>query len=143
MKQIEANTRNFVNGSTTMNTILYLEDDLDIVKTVMQSLRPYNVEVINAPSGIKGFERIVALKPDLILLGLMTLQTDNWEMHAKIRQAEELKDIPIIMITDKLQSSVYDKTPGPIVPTPFDDYIGYPFEGTVLWGIIDVLLSKR
>jgi len=39
--------------------------------------------------------------PDLVLLDLMMPDIDGWEVHRKIKADEQLKDIPVIVITAK------------------------------------------
>jgi two-component system response regulator VicR len=65
-----------------------------------ESARTYIVE--------KGLETLDIyapdLKPDLVLLDLMMPDMDGWEVYQKMKTDEDLKEIPVIVVTAKAQS---------------------------------------
>jgi CheY-like chemotaxis protein/HPt (histidine-containing phosphotransfer) domain-containing protein len=75
-------------------------DDSDIVR---QSLRnffaDYNIEVITCYDGLEGIQKASEYKPNLIFLDLMMPNFDGIKMLQVLKAVEELKDIPVIVIS--------------------------------------------
>jgi two-component system response regulator VicR len=85
-----------------------------------ESARTYIVE--------KGLETLDIyapdLKPDLVLLDLMMPDMDGWEVYQKMKTDEDLKEIPVIVVTAKAQS--IDKVLGLHI-AKVEDYVTKPF----------------
>jgi CheY-like chemotaxis protein len=64
------------------------------------------------------------LKPDLVLLDLMMPDMDGWEVYQKMKTDEDLKEIPVIVVTAKAQS--IDKVLGLHI-AKVEDYVTKPF----------------
>ncbi len=80
--------------------ILVIEDS-DAIRQMIETLvssRGHEVEAV--PSGAKGLESAIARPPDAILLDLMLPGgLDGFEVCRKLREAEETKGVPIIIIS--------------------------------------------
>lgn len=72
-------------------TILYFE------KMVLAA----TYDLIAAKNGRLGFEAALAQKPDLVLMDLMMPEMDGIEALKAIKEHEEIKHIPVIMVTTK------------------------------------------
>ncbi len=81
--------------------IVYVEDHADMIDLAKLILESKGFEVIGAIGGREGLETIRREMPDLVLLDLMMPDMDGWEVHRKIKAEEQLKDIPVIVITAK------------------------------------------
>jgi CheY-like chemotaxis protein len=64
------------------------------------------------------------LKPDLVLLDLMMPDMDGWEVYQKMKTDDDLKEIPVIVVTAKAQS--IDKVLGLHI-AKVEDYVTKPF----------------
>ncbi len=80
--------------------IMIIDDDIDLVEAMRITLETDNYEVIDAQEGQKGVEILKKEKPDLLILDVMMGTLDEgFHIAYQIRNDEEIKDIPILMIT--------------------------------------------
>ncbi|MEJ2053730.1 MAG: response regulator [Calditrichaceae bacterium] len=80
--------------------ILIIDDDIDLVEAMRLTLESAGFEVIDAQDGKKGFEKIVADKPDLVILDvMMRTQDEGFHVAYEIRNNPDTRDIPLIMLT--------------------------------------------
>ena len=84
-------------GSFKKN-ILAVDDD-NIVLTRISSILRNDYDVVTVNSGVRALKYLELEKPDLILLDIHMMQQDGIETLRKIRNTEECKDIPVIMLT--------------------------------------------
>lgn len=63
-----------------------------------------NYNVVGAVSGKEGLSKAAEIRPDLILLDLMMPKMDGWEVCQRLRANEDLRDIPVIVVTAKAQT---------------------------------------
>jgi diguanylate cyclase (GGDEF)-like protein/PAS domain S-box-containing protein len=105
-------------------TILIVDDAPANLSVLANVLEENGFEVAIAHDGAEGLSRALLLKPDLILLDMMTPCMDGLETCRRLKSTVELKDIPVIFMTGMSESS--DKRAG------FDaggaDYITRPFQ---------------
>ncbi|HDP80316.1 MAG TPA: response regulator [Spirochaetes bacterium] len=86
--------------------ILLVDDDRDLVATLVQALKMNGYEVEAAYSGAEGLKRLLEVRPDLVILDVM-METDTagFEISYQIRSErptskyKDVKDTPIIMLT--------------------------------------------
>ncbi len=78
--------------------ILLIDDDPDYVKTV-KFLLEEKYEVMTAFSAEEGWEKIGSQRPDLIILDAMMEPKDGFTMAKELKEHQEYKDIPIVMLT--------------------------------------------
>ena len=79
--------------------ILIIEDDKFLLKAYNIKLRKEKFNVILATDSISGFELAKKEKPSLIILDLLLPKMNGFEFLKKIKSNEELKNIPIIVIS--------------------------------------------
>ena len=82
-----------------MTKILYVEDNPDNVYMLTRRLKKKGFELIIAGDGQEGIDKAVDEKPDLILMDLSLPTMDGWTATTKIKEIEEVKDIPIIALS--------------------------------------------
>jgi two-component system response regulator VicR len=104
--------------------ILCIEDEPEMIDLIKLILERKGFEVLGAVGGKEGLEVIRREMPDLILLDLMMPEVDGWEVFRQMRADEQLKDIPVIVVTAKAQS--IDKVLGLHI-AKVDDYVTKPF----------------
>ncbi len=121
-------------------TIVYIEDDLEMIELVKLILDKRGYELIGVIGGRKGIDTLIDKKPDLILLDLMMPDVDGWEVYQQIKSNETLKTIPVIIITAKAQP--IDRVLG-LEIAKVDEYLTKPFKPQELINIIEHHLSKQ
>jgi two-component system alkaline phosphatase synthesis response regulator PhoP len=79
--------------------VLVVDDEIHIVHVVAIKLRNNGYEVISASNGAEAFELACGEKPDIIVTDYQMPVMTGMELVEKLRQNEEAKEIPIIMLT--------------------------------------------
>jgi DNA-binding response OmpR family regulator len=92
-----------------MKKILFIEDEQALQKTLGDFLREKGFEVIAALNGEDGLRLAGARKPDLILLDLILPKMDGFEVLRELKEEEETKKIPIIVLTNLERMEDVDK----------------------------------
>ncbi len=82
-----------------MARILSIEDDETIQHLIGQVLFREGYEMHYAWNGREGYEKILALDPDLILLDLMLPMMNGIELLQKLREDKATAGIPVIIVT--------------------------------------------
>jgi two-component system, OmpR family, response regulator VicR len=121
-------------------TIIYIEDDPEMIDLVKLILNRRGYIVKGAQGGIEGFEMVKEDVPDLVLLDLMMPDIDGWDVFHKIKELEATRGVPVIVITAKAQP--IDKVLGLRI-AKVDDYICKPFTPQELLGSIEKVLEKK
>ena len=121
-----------------MAKILVIDDDVAINELIKVNLELSYYKVITALDGNKGYALAKQELPDLIILDVMMPEVDGYTVAKRIRENEETKDIPIIMLTalNMLQNKVQGFNIG------VDDYLCKPFEMEELLVRIKALLKR-
>ena len=83
-----------------MKKILFIEDAPDFQKEVGEALKLEEFEILAALDGEAGLELIKKEKPDLILLDLILPKKDGFTVLKEMKEDENLKDIPVIVLTN-------------------------------------------
>lgn len=96
-----------------------------MIKLLQFILRREDVELIGAVDGLQGLEAIRETRPDLVILDLMLPEIDGWEIYRRIRDDEQTKDIPVIVLT--VRASRRDKILGEQV-YKVNGYMTKPFD---------------
>lgn len=81
-------------------TILFIEDEAALQKTLGESLKHEGYEIISALDGESGFNLAKLQKPDLILLDLILPKVHGFEVLRKLKDTSETKEIPVIILTN-------------------------------------------
>ena len=81
-----------------MKKILVVDDDSDIRYAIKEGFFT-EYDIISAESGKKCFRYLESEIPDLILLDIMMPDINGWAVIGILKDSENWKDIPIIIIT--------------------------------------------
>lgn len=79
--------------------VLVVDDEIHIVHVVAIKLRNNGYEVISAENGAEAFEKACEERPDIIVADCQMPVMTGIELVTKLRQTEETKDMPVIMLT--------------------------------------------
>ena len=80
-------------------TILVIDDDDNAQDMMKKFLEKKNISIIQAKSGEEGLKLAAEHLPDAITLDVMMPEMDGWEVLAALQSNEEIKHIPVIMLT--------------------------------------------
>ena len=83
-----------------MKKILFIEDESALQKTFGEILRQEGYEMISALDGETGLRLAKSGKPDLILLDLILPKMPGFDVLKKLKEDNETKDIPVIVLTN-------------------------------------------
>lgn len=83
-----------------MSKVVLVEDDELFVKMYQKKFTREGIELTVAFNGVEGFDKIKELKPDLVILDLMMPKMGGVEVLRKLRAEADLKDIPVIVMTN-------------------------------------------
>ena len=89
--------------------ILFIEDEPNLQRAVGGILEKEGYEVKNALDGELGLSEAKKEKPDLILLDLILPKKDGFEVLTELKQDEEVKNIPVIVLTNLESSADIEK----------------------------------
>ena len=96
-----------------MKKILFIEDESALQKTFGEILKQEGYEMISAIDGEIGLRLANppagGKKPDLILLDLILPKMHGFEVLKKLKEDEETKDIPVIVLTNLEKIEDVDK----------------------------------
>lgn len=99
-------------------TILIVEDNLSIIKMLVDKLRTEGFNVLQANDGQEGLMVAYNNNPDIILLDIIMPKMDGLTMMKKLRSKNEWgKKVPIILITnlspddDRINKIITECTP--------------------------------
>ena len=120
------------------NKILVVDDDTSINELIKINLELAGYQVLQAYDGIKGFALVKQELPSLVILDVMMPDVDGFTVAKRIRENEETKNIPIIMLT--ALSQLNDKVNGFNIGV--DDYLVKPFEVEELLVRVRALLKR-
>ncbi len=120
-------------------TIVIAEDEAHIARLITFKLEREGFTVHWGRDGMEGYTLVERHKPDLVLLDIMMPVMDGYEVLRKIKDNDDLKDIPVIMLTAKGQER--DIVKG--LEKGSEDYIVKPFSPVELMARIHKVLNKQ
>ncbi len=121
-----------------MTKILVVDDDAAINELIKVNLELQGFEVVQAFNGIEGFAKAKQEEPALVILDVMMPEVDGYTVARRIRQSQELAELPIIMLT--ALSELHNKAEG--FDIGVDDYLTKPFEAEELLMRVRALLKR-
>ncbi|OAD18666.1 adenylate/guanylate cyclase [Candidatus Thiomargarita nelsonii] len=81
------------------STLLLVDDSPTSLKVLYKYFNQFDYEIFAAKSGEKALEVLTQIKPDIILLDVMMPGIDGFETCHRIKENEEMREIPIIFMT--------------------------------------------
>jgi two-component system alkaline phosphatase synthesis response regulator PhoP len=106
--------------------ILMIEDDREMVTLGQFILEREGYEVLVAYSGTDGLELLrQETGVDLLLLDIMMIGMDGWQVLTEVKSDEDLRHIPVIMLTARHYLEDEDETAN--YSDKFEHYVVKPF----------------
>ena len=123
----------------TNRKIMLLVDDNSDVRYFIKSHFIYNYQVLEAGSGLDGWNIALKTIPDIIISDVMMPDIDGFELCRKIRKDERTSHIPIILVTalGSREHEIEGLSHGA------DDFITKPFDLVILQTKVENILSVR
>ena len=120
-------------------TILVVDDEPDVLTFLTTLLQDNGYETMTAENGEEAFDRVKEKRPDLVSLDITMPETSGVRFYRNIKESEDWKGIPIIIVTGI--SGEFEKfiSTRKQVPPP-EGYISKPIDEQELLGLIKKLI---
>ncbi len=122
-------------------TILIADDNPGILRLIKVNLQFEGFEVICAADGREALNMARRHRPDLIILDIMMPEMDGWEVLSNLKKDDELKNIPVILLTGVSVSVREGKERGLIEGV--EDFLTKPFNPLRLIKSVEDIVSSR
>ncbi|NDW13433.1 hybrid sensor histidine kinase/response regulator [Bacteroides sp. 214] len=119
-------------------TILVVEDNQEL-RNLLRTILSRNYTVLQAVNGEEGLKLAAKTIPDMIISDVMMPVMDGLEMIKKIKENNDIRHIPIVLLSAK--SSLDDRILA--LEQGVDDYITKPFSTTYLKTKVAALFAQR
>jgi len=118
--------------------IVLAEDEPQIARLIEFKLKKEGYSVTSKENGEEALKAIKEDKPDLILLDIMMPVMGGYEVLRRLKEDENLKSVPVIMLTARAQEK--DVVKG--IDMGAEDYITKPFHPAELLARVKRILDK-
>jgi DNA-binding response OmpR family regulator len=118
-----------------VTTVLVIDDDPDIRKSIRLFLSQAGFDAVEASNGREGLRRFHLDRPDLVLLDVAMPELNGWETLDRLR---DMAQVPVLMLTARGTES--DRVRG--LNAGADDYLVKPFSGQELIARVRALLRR-
>jgi DNA-binding response OmpR family regulator len=122
-----------------METILIVEDELNIRENLAELLESEGFNILEAEDGKEGYETASKKLPDLIISDIRMPNMDGFEMLQKLQNDSDTANIPLLFLSAKVEFS--DIREGMLYGA--DDYITKPFKAQDVLKAVEVRLRKK
>jgi len=120
-----------------MARVLVVDDDPMVTRLLRINLELEDFTVEEAWDGRTAMKMLHDNTPELLILDIMIPQMNGWEILRQLREDEELKELPVVILTAKVQDE--DIARGWRMGA--DGYIVKPFNPINLAGLIHKVLA--
>jgi CheY-like chemotaxis protein len=127
-----------------MAKVMVVDDEKDVVYLIKVLMERERFEVLEAFNGLEAFKKLTAtdasrVRPDAIILDIMMPEMDGYTFQSKLQELDDLRDIPIVILTAKGQMKDLFELSSNIFA-----FVEKPFEPKNLVKIVkDALASKK
>ena len=97
---------NVINLDDQDNLVVLVDDDVAMHDLIKRTISKLNLTLLGATNSEKGMELIREVKPKLILLDVLMPGRDGWSLLKECKTDKDLKEIPVIMISQLNQSNL-------------------------------------
>lgn len=120
-------------------TILVIEDNIEMCENIVDILKLENYEVLKSNNGKEGVQLALSHKPDLILCDIMMPDLDGYGVLHILGRNKSSSDTPFIFLTAKSEKADFRKGMG----LGADDYLVKPFDGMELLETVEMRLKRN
>lgn len=119
--------------------VMIVDDSNTIRRTAETILSKAGCDVTTAVDGFDSLAKIVDVVPDVIFVDIMMPRLDGYQTCALIKNNNEFKKTPVIMLSSK--DGLFDKAKGRIVGA--DEYLTKPFSKNELFDVLERIVGVR
>ncbi len=119
--------------------VMVVDDSVTVRKVTSRLLERNGMNVMTAKDGVDAITQLQERKPDIMLLDIEMPRMDGFEVATLVRHDEQLKDLPIIMITSRTGEKHRDRAMGIGV----NEYLGKPYQESLLLEAIQQLVTRH
>ncbi|OUS14031.1 pilus assembly protein PilG [Gammaproteobacteria bacterium 53_120_T64] len=119
--------------------VMVIDDSNTIRRTAETILSKAGCEVVTAIDGFDSLAKIVDVVPDVIFVDIMMPRLDGYQTCALIKNNNEFKETPVIMLSSK--DGLFDKAKGRIVGA--DEYLTKPFSKNELFEVLERIVTTK
>ena len=125
--------------SSMPKRILVVDDNVDSRELVVKVLRNRGYQTFEAVDGEDALEKVVAERPDLILMDRSLPKIDGYEVTRRLKRQEGLKNIPIVALTAHAMKGDREKA----IEAGCEGYISKPINVRELPDLVEAYLKGR
>jgi len=118
--------------------VLVVDDEADVLLLCRVNLEFEGYDVVEASDGEEAMRKVAEERPDVVLLDVMMPKMDGWQVLAALKGDPVTSDIPVVMLTAKVQDQ--DQIKG--WSGGAAEYITKPFSPLALSQVLEEVLSK-
>ena len=126
-------------SASTSSKILIADDNHQNCELLDAYLSDEGYEIAFAYDGLETLERVASFQPDLILLDIMMPKLSGYEVCQRLKQGEDSRNIPILMVTALNEPGDIEKA----VEAGCDDFLSKPVNRLELKTRVRSLLRVR
>ena len=104
-----ANMSKQISNTDQPKKVLLIEDEEIIIELLQKKVEREGYDVSVARNGREGLEVMKKVKPDLVLLDIVMPEMDGFGVMENMNKDKELKDIPIVIISNSGQPVELDR----------------------------------
>lgn len=119
--------------------ILVVDDESQNLRLMEAMLHPLGYEVAVARDGDEALTKVGELPPDVILLDIMMPKMDGFEVARRLKENDETKIIPIVMVTALMEVKERVKA----LEVGADDFLSKPVDKVELRARVNSLLKVK
>ena len=101
--------------------VVLIDDDVAMHDLIRRTLAKVGLTLVGATDGEKGMQIVRESKPKLLLLDVLMPGRDGWSILRECKSDPELKDMPVIMVSQLSQDTLADSLGA-------DDYLTKPID---------------
>lgn len=79
--------------------VLVVDDDVSFLESICLVLKEEGFDVYDARNAESGFEAMVSVKPDLIMLDINLPDKNGFEVLVSVKKSKDFSSIPVMLIT--------------------------------------------
>ena len=126
--------------------VLVVDDDPDILETIVLLLESSDYKVTTAKDGIEALEKLKTEKPDLMILDLLMPRMDGFNVCRELQDTRwsRYRDMSIIILTsvhEEASRRRYELETG--LQLDVDDYLEKPVKPEILIERVEMYVNKK
>ncbi|MEN0106709.1 MAG: response regulator, partial [Pseudomonas sp.] len=119
--------------------VMVVDDSVTVRKVTSRLLERNGMNVLTAKDGVDAISLLQEHKPDIMLLDIEMPRMDGFEVANLVRHDDNLKDLPIIMITSRTGEKHRERA----MNIGVNDYLGKPYQESLLLETIAKLVAEH